>query len=197
MNCANKQDARTLRRCFAAITISVGMLLAGCDDSYLPVTAQSWSVRDCEVHETIQQSKNNWPDACCLRTYRLTRDGRTLAVGSYENESAAGVTQKPYSVDGYVLIPTSCYVYRIGPDNRVDEFYPWKADKFLSFSESHGINGHYDYSIETVEKVDNAWRLTYAVNLGLNGQRPKFIRFRTTDDWQSFQIEADEHEPNK
>ena len=151
-------------------------------------------VGGCEIHEEIQRSKSDWPDATFLRTYRLKRDGRKLTVGSYENESSTGVTNSPFAVGEYIVIPTSCYVYRVGPDNQVSEFSPWKANEWQSFSEPLGINGHYDYHADKVEEVNGVWRLTYVLESGLDRDRPKFIHFVTKDNWQSFQVETEEHE---
>ena len=167
-------------------------LLIGCT-RYEPGAEKSWTVGSAEVHETIQRSINDWPDAVFLRTYRLKRDGQTLTVGSYENESKDGVIDPPYAVGDYIVITTSSYVYRIGPDNRVNEFNPWSVDQWIAFSEPLGINGHYDYFADTVEHRNGTWQLTYALEGSLDGRRPKFIHFVTTDDWLSFQIEIDDN----
>jgi hypothetical protein len=173
----------------AVTMITVGMLLAiGCGQ-YQTATDKSWVLGNCDIHEKIQRSKNDWPDPTFLRTYWLERDGHRLTVGNYENESSTGVITGPFAVGEYVLIPTSCYVYRVGPGNQVNEFYPWKATQWHRFSESLRINGAYDYHVDTVAKVDGVWRLTYALVNDLDGHHPKYIHFTTKDDWQSFQIE--------
>ena len=182
--------------CFVASAISIGILLVGCDP-YLRGTEKSWSVGDCEVYETIQRSENDWPDPHFLRTYRLKREGRTLTVGSYDNESSTGVINPPFVVGQYIVIPTSCYVYRIGSNNQINEFSPWLADQWQSFSESLRINGHYDYHADSVENLDGVWRLTYALGNGLNGHRPDFIHFVSKDDWQSFQVETEKRKSEK
>jgi hypothetical protein len=193
MKDTNKQRARTIKACPAAILISAGMLLAGCS-RHLPGTEKSWTVGGCEILEEIRRSKSDWPDATFLRTYQFKRDGRKLAVGSYENESSTGVHNSPLAVGEYIVIPTSCYVYRVGPDNQVNEFSPWKANLWHGFSEPLGINGHYDYHADTVEEVNGVWRLTYALERGLDGDRPEFIHFVTKDNWQSFRVETEERE---
>ena len=177
---------------FAGGCCSFIALLVGCS-RYQPGTEKSWTVGSDEVYETIQQSQNNWPDAVFLRTYRLQRGGQTVTVGSYENETQDGVIDAPYAVGDYIVIPTSSYIYRIGPDNLVNEFYPSMADQWIAYSEPFGINGHYDYFADKVEHVNGAWRLTFALAGGLDGRRPKTIRFVTTDDWSSFQIETDDN----
>ena len=193
MKVAHTRRTRTIKACVGATTSICGLLMVGCS-RYLPGTEKSWTVGNGEVYETIQRTKNDWPDAQFLRTYRLKREKLTLTVGSYENESEEGVIKRPYAVGEYIVIPTSCYVYRVGPDNQVDEFYPWKVGNWLTFSQPLGINGHYDYEADRVEHEEGVWRLTYALKSGLNGQRPKFIHFVTPDDWQSFQTETESSE---
>ena len=164
----------------------------GCGSKWQPFLSKSWTVRDCEIHESIEKSESDWPDPTYLRTYRLIRDGREVTVGSYENESSLGLIDEPYAVGDFIVIPTSCYVYLVGPNDEVKMFAPWKADQWESFAGPRSINGHYDYHVDTVQRIDGGWKLSYGLEEDLNGQRPKFIHFATTDDWQSFQIEINE-----
>ena len=68
-----------------------------------------------------------------------------LTVASYENESSLGMIDEPYAVGDFIVIPTSCYVYRVGPDDEVKMFEPGMADQWSGFAERRGINGQYDY----------------------------------------------------
>ena len=180
--------------CLATAIISAGVLLVGCGSQWQPFSSKSWTVRDCEIHESIEKSESDWPDPTYRRTYRLIRDGRELTVGSYQNESSLGLIDEPYAVGDFIVIPTSCYVYRVGPDDEVKMFEPGMADQWSGFAERRGINGQYDYQVDTVQRIDGGWKLSYGLEEDLNGQRPKFIHFVTTDDWQSFQIETNEDE---
>ena len=120
-----------------------------------------------------------------------------MSVGSYAKESSTGVIKQPYAVDDCIVIPSSCYLYLVEPDNQISVFDPFKADKWSSFAEPHGINGHYDYHVETVRKTGGTWKLSYALESGLNGGRPPAIHFVTKDNWQSFQVEAGGQEQGK
>ena len=51
--------------------------------------------------------------------------------------------------------------------------------------------------IGTQSRIDGSWRLSYKLEEGLNGQRPKVIHFVTTDNWRSFQVETEEHKLEK
>ncbi|MEZ4863421.1 MAG: hypothetical protein R3C14_19035 [Caldilineaceae bacterium] len=179
-----------IKVCCAATIISAGMMIVGCSPSWNLLSEQSWTVSGSEIHETIEISTSNWPDHRFKRTYTLLQAGRKLDVGSYDNESSLGVLGKPYAVDEFIVIPTSSYIYLVGPDDQVKTFYPWMADQWMDFAEPRGINGHYDYHVDTVQKIDGGWKLVYRLQEGLNGQRPKVIHFVTTDNWQSFQVET-------
>ena len=137
------------------------------------------------------------PDAEFERTYWLTKNGRELFVGRYNNESSVGVVKEPYAVDDWIVIPSSCYAYLVEPDSRISVFDPYKAYQWQSFAESRGINAHYDYHVDTVAKTKEIWKLSYVLKSGLNGRRPPVIHFVTQDNWLTFQIETDEHEQGK
>ena len=181
-----------------AITASALCLTCGCDFGFerSVVSDQTWDVGDCKVREKIVRV-DAIPDAEFERTYWLIKNGRELLVGRYNNESSMGVVKEPYAVEDCIVIPSSCYIYLVESDNRISVFVPFKADQWWSFAEPRGINGHYDYHVDTVRKTAGTWRLSYALESGLNGGRPPVIHFVTKDNWQSFQVETQEHEQDK
>lgn len=197
MKDTHKQHSRIIKACLASIIVSAGVLMVGCGRQWNPVSDKNWTVGDCEIHESIERSETDWPDPTYLRTYRLIRDGRKLTVGSYENESSLGVIDEPHAVGDFIVIPTSGYVYLVGPDDQIKTFAPYKAEQWQDFAEPRGINGSYDYQVDTVQRIDGGWKLSYKLEEGLNGQRPKVIYFVTTDNWQSFQVETEEHKLGK
>ena len=85
------------------------------------------------------------------------------------------------------MILTSSHVFRIGQKN-VNEFSPSMAIQSHNFFEKNRINVHYDYTAESVDKVDSIWKLTYVLNNKESEDLPKVIHFATKDNWQSFQI---------
>ena len=58
-----------------------------------------------------------------------------------------------------------------------------------NFFEKNRINVHYDYTAESVDKVDSIWKLTYVLNNKESEDLPKVIHFVTKDNLQSFQID--------
>ncbi|MFT5304418.1 MAG: hypothetical protein ACI87E_002922 [Mariniblastus sp.] len=197
MKDAYKQRSRIIKACLAATIIISGILLIGCDNGWSPASDESWIVGDCEIHEKIEVTRNTWPDAVFKRSYWLIRSGVRLSIGTYQNESSVGMVKEPFAVDDCIVIPSSCYVYRVEPNNGISVFDPFKADQWWGFAEPRGINGHYDYHVDTVRKMEGTWKLSYVLESGLNGVRPTVIHFVSKDNWQSFQIETNENEQGK
>jgi hypothetical protein len=181
---------QSIRKYFLVGMICTTLFLAGgCEyksDSSL-FLEKSWDVGDCNIHERIVKI-DSWPDATFQRTYWIIRNGSKLSVGSYENESSVGIIKEPYTVNEHIIIPTSCYVYLVEPDNHIKIFAPYKAEQWWDYATPMGINGHYDYHVDTVKRIDGGWKLSYLLESGLNGKRPQAIHFVTKDNWQSFQI---------
>ena len=170
------------------ITTIIAVVLVGCGPQYQQVSYKSWVVGNCKIHEKISKSALTWPDPTFLRNYWFERDGDNFNIGSYENESSVGVKNAPFAVEEYIVILTSSHVFRIGQKN-VNEFSPSMAIQSHNFFEKNRINVHYDYTAESVDKVDSIWKLTYVLNNTESEDLPKVIHFVTKDNWQSFQID--------
>ena len=188
---------QSIRDYFLVGMISTVLFLAsGCDsdDGSSLISEKSWDVSglpDTKVVERIVKTGGwDWPDPEFKRTYWLIQGKAKSLIGSYTNESSVGIVKEPYAVGECIVIPTSCYFYLVDADNQTKTFYPFQADQWSEFAEPLGINGHYDYLADAVDKIDGGWRLSYLLKSGLNGKRPPSIRFVTRDDWKSFQIET-------
>ena len=58
-----------------------------------------------------------------------------------------------------------------------------------NFFEKNRINVHYDYTVESVDKLDSIWKLTYVLYNKESEDFSKVIHFVTKDNLQSFQID--------
>ena len=61
--------------------------------------------------------------------------------------------------------------------------------KSHNFFEKNCINVHYDYTVESVAKLDRIWKLTYVLYKKESEDISKVIHFVTKDNLQSFQID--------
>jgi len=117
-NSENEESGKRTRRhpilpFGAAISFLLLLLvfLSGCEDLWLPVSKKKWSVGNMEISEDIEASRNNWPDRVYSRTYSAIRDGKSIAIGNYQNESKGGVVKEPFQLNGEVFLFSTCYSY--------------------------------------------------------------------------------------
>ena len=123
-----------------------------------------------------------------MRNYWFERDGDNFNTGSYENEYSVGEKNAPFTVEEYIVILTSTHLFRIGQKN-VNKFSPSMDIHSHNFIEENRINVHYDYTVESVDKLDSIWKLTFVLYNKESEDLSKIIHFVTKDNLQSFQID--------
>ncbi|MDG2383771.1 MAG: hypothetical protein P8N76_19010 [Pirellulaceae bacterium] len=165
------------------------LFISGCEKRTI-VSEKSWKLPGATVHEKIDHGELNWPDRVYKRTYWIVKNGKTVPVGSFRNESDVGVAYQPFILNGSIVIPTSSYVFLVSADNQVKEFSPRKADQWGVYSARAGINGFYDFHAETVVKKGDVWKFSYLRNDADRSHLPASVYFATSDDWESFQMES-------
>ena len=169
---------------------AIVLFLCGCFDSFNrePVSKQTIQVQEFEVSETIYKTEG-WPDHIFERIYIANNNGETVELGRYSNEGDAGIdsTTPPIVQNGRLVVFSSAYVFILESDSNSIEFFPYAAEGWSGYAQTHRLNGHYDYIATDFWESGSSWLIAYDCVFCQDG-KPEKLLFYSDDQGKSFTL---------
>ena len=152
--------------------ILVAIILIGCVESFTTerVSENVYAVGAYQIKETIDR-EDSFPDATYARTYAVKNGRFSQKIGTYSDESAAGITIPPEMVGEWLVIYSSSHLFLWQPDEEVRHFDPYQADGWTAYSDQFqfGLNGHYDYEVVKFWEENGRWFIKYNATYNRDG----------------------------
>ncbi len=171
---------------FTAVFFIIIITLSGCLAALTTelVEEHKYIVGSYEIKETIYR-EDSFPDAQYKRVYAVGNK----KIGSYSDESSAGITIPPEMVGEWLAIYSSSHLFLWQPDEEVRQFNPYQADGFIEYSDQFqfGLNGHYEYQVTAFWMENGRWFINYDEQYHQKDHPPTLL-FTSDDEGISYTI---------
>ncbi|MCB8946128.1 MAG: hypothetical protein H6658_20475 [Ardenticatenaceae bacterium] len=172
-------------------TFILALGLTGCFAVNPPerISEMRYPVGPYEVVETIDK-EDGFPDYVFERVI-VVQDGRsTTTIGTYRDESEAGITVLPALVEGWLVIYSSSHLFLWRPDEEVRHFDVYEAAGWLEYAERFqpGLNGHYDYRAAGFWVENGRWFIEYECTY-CQANTPASLLFSSDNAGETYMLE--------